>query len=371
MTVNHHPTYLHLLAALPHDIWNLAPLAGRAGEHRLQPVAGQPTRQPPATRTGMADVGPDFFDVALVHRVTDLGTLGDFANRRLMLLLHPPSRQQQLESTCRDRTGFLAHFIECLEMAEAEVVFSSQGVADSWPGLAGTVIVPGIPLAGYGGYHGRQPAVLWVTDQVPGMAARPGPRHSEVLHGIPKQVVHRHLTAAGAWVLAGREAADRRALLNAYRAHRCLCVMRQPGVAEDHEPELLAAMATGMPVVTTPDITSFVIHGSNGLVGHSASELRRHLVRLLHQPELARQLGCQARRTVARLFPHDRFVSAWEELLAVRPGPGSLYPPRTGQPGIRVPARLNLIRGEGTGVKTTTTAGVPPQLTVIEGGLPA
>lgn len=81
---------------------------------------------------------------------------------------------------------------------------------------------------------------------------------------------------------------------------------------------LLEAMACECPIVTTgttiiPDV---IQHGYNGLIYTSIEEAISH-IRLLHNdPELARKLGQNARKTILEKFNMNQFVNKWNRVFA-------------------------------------------------------
>jgi glycosyltransferase involved in cell wall biosynthesis len=79
--------------------------------------------------------------------------------------------------------------------------------------------------------------------------------------------------------------------------------------------KILEAMAAGLPVVTTPVGSSTVPQGP-ALVGSTAAEVAAHVLRLLADPALARRLGDEGRRHVAREHTWDAAVSRLEAVYA-------------------------------------------------------
>lgn len=79
---------------------------------------------------------------------------------------------------------------------------------------------------------------------------------------------------------------------------------------------LMEAMACGCAIVSTNNcmIPEIIQHGYNGLLSNDPKELRTLLERLLANPEEARRLGENARKTIVEKFNLDRFVNSWNNL---------------------------------------------------------
>jgi glycosyltransferase involved in cell wall biosynthesis len=77
------------------------------------------------------------------------------------------------------------------------------------------------------------------------------------------------------------------------------------------------AMMLGMPVVAlaTTEMSTVVDNGVSGRIDTSVERLVEHMKELLADPELARRLGEEARRTARRRFSIERFVSDWDQVL--------------------------------------------------------
>lgn len=79
---------------------------------------------------------------------------------------------------------------------------------------------------------------------------------------------------------------------------------------------LLEAMSCGLPCVSRPTgmIGEIIVHGENGLLAENPTDMRKLVEEVLHNDDLARRLGQNARRTIAERFSMGRFVSQWEEV---------------------------------------------------------
>lgn len=94
---------------------------------------------------------------------------------------------------------------------------------------------------------------------------------------------------------------------------------------------VLDAMMTGMPIVALGsklaqelpvapqdnypyyEMGSILEHGRSGFVSDDINELRNNVHQLLEDPELAKRIGEQGRRTAMRLFDKDKAKAAWKD----------------------------------------------------------
>jgi glycosyltransferase involved in cell wall biosynthesis len=90
--------------------------------------------------------------------------------------------------------------------------------------------------------------------------------------------------------------------------------------------KVLEAMAASAPVVATPLATSALSlkNGCEVLTGHCPEEMALHILRLIENPELRAQLGCNGRRYVASHHNWDHAVSQLEAVYRKRRMPQTL-----------------------------------------------
>jgi len=368
VTINSHQPYLHLLAGLPHRFTVIdRGLPGRfcRWDSRVRPLP--PRYRLTSYQAALTGAAGEPFDVALAHNLSDLLVLQDFSHHRILLLHTGLERQLAHEDGQLSPKAFVDRVGAFLRIVSATVVYVSEVQARSWGGIPGLVIRHGICPGDYGGYTGRHPAVLRVT----GLAKQlrillRDSVQREVLHGIPSSLVDYDPGVPGA-----RRIMSWQQLQAVYRDHRCLLSLRDPERDDGYNLVLLEAMATGMPVVSTAHPASPVRDGHNGLVGETTSELRRHLVRLLHQRELAHQLGENARRTIMDSFPYDTFLAAWHRLLANSDcqEDSALAAARRGAKTVSAASvRAARVAEDIGGRPSRVRHPFPPRLTVIPGG---
>ncbi len=113
-----------------------------------------------------------------------------------------------------------------------------------------------------------------------------------------------------------------------FRSHRVYLNTTVDLFEDGYNLAMLEAMATGMPVATTPNRTSPIVDGDNGFVSGDLSCLRDRIVMLLGNIDAARTMGARARQTVAERFPIDLFVQSWNRVLERASGNRRLARPR-------------------------------------------
>lgn len=97
------------------------------------------------------------------------------------------------------------------------------------------------------------------------------------------------------------------------KEYQSASVYINPSVLSPVPTSMLEAMACGCAVVSTNtcEIPNIIKHGVNGLISNDEDELRRMTEGLLSNPDLARELGDNARQTILREFSESRFISEW------------------------------------------------------------
>lgn len=78
------------------------------------------------------------------------------------------------------------------------------------------------------------------------------------------------------------------------------------------------AMMCGLVTVSADnhDVDRFIRNGANGFYAREAGELREHLLYLCRNPDVARRMGMEGRRTALKAFHMDRYLEEWRETIA-------------------------------------------------------
>jgi glycosyltransferase involved in cell wall biosynthesis len=126
--------------------------------------------------------------------------------------------------------------------------------------------------------------------------------HEEALAGLPMHLVGHNPDMPGVQAAACWDN-----LKSTFATHRFLVHTADARYEDGYNMAVLEAMAAGMPVLVNRHPTSIVEHGVTGFVASTPAEMRAHAERLLGDVELARTLGENARRYIARHFGPDRF----------------------------------------------------------------
>lgn len=312
LTFNFHEPYLCLMAEMgwPLDIglYESGPLA-RTWHEEYRPVPPKLRFVPEAAWRAEAAAGG--YDVIIAQNETNAIDLLESPSPRL-LLCH--NRRNFLETTISAPEGDPREVYDRLlrRLSEAfEFIFISESKRASY-GLPGRVILPGLRARDWGGYRGETRRVLRVGNVM---------RERELMFdtalqeaacaGLPSRVA-----GFNPGLPEARPTESFADLLSLYRTHRCLLHVTREEYEDGYNLAMLEAMACGMPVVTLANATSPITDGADGLVAGDAPGLRAHLSSLLDDLDRARAIGAAGRETVARAFPIERFVDAWQSAIA-------------------------------------------------------
>jgi len=79
---------------------------------------------------------------------------------------------------------------------------------------------------------------------------------------------------------------------------------------------VLEAMAIGLPIVTTAkqELPKIIRNGYNGYISNDPEELIKACQKLVAEPELAKELGANARKTIEEKFSLQNFVENWNNV---------------------------------------------------------
>jgi glycosyltransferase involved in cell wall biosynthesis len=97
------------------------------------------------------------------------------------------------------------------------------------------------------------------------------------------------------------------------RQYQSASIYINPSILSPIPTSMLEAMSCGCAVVTTETcaIPNFIQDGVNGYMSNDESELRNKLEYLLANPEKAREMGLNARRTILEKFSENKFIEQW------------------------------------------------------------
>ncbi len=189
-------------------------------------------------------------------------------------------------------------------LEDISLVFDSEQKKRSW-GLEGQLLRPGIDPDEFASPTGETPAVLHFRTEM---------SDSLGCGQIEEAVLDSGLSAV--LVDLGSERLDWESVKESLRCHRVLFSPLPEVHSDGYQPFVLAAMAAGMPVVTTANICSPITDGLNGFAASDYQYLREKLQLLLSDRELAAALGRNARQTVEERFHIRDHIADWNAVFA-------------------------------------------------------
>ncbi len=310
LTFNWHDPYLSMFAKIGHQIevgdW-MVRADGTCGwdlQKRPLPDNLRLIRHP---REAADMLQKGACDLVVCHTIRDLVFVAPFDVPTVFLshnALHNDALndEQQMEKIREEVGRFLS---------DRNGVFAaiSPMKLESW-GLDGFVVRPGIDLRDYSGYTGDEAVALSVGNLFVERDYMLGYRYlKQVLEGLPHRLVGENPKLPEA-----RKAESWEDLKAVYRCCRVYVNTTVEAFEDGYNLGMLEAMATGMPVVSLANKTSPIRNGENGYTSEDTTVLRERAQALLKDGELARELGAEARRTVADDFSVEAFVARWNEI---------------------------------------------------------
>lgn len=196
-------------------------------------------------------------------------------------------------------------------------VFGSEFLANSWGFESSdddTFVVPlGIDTNVFDGWVGGDGKILTIVDNYTQRNSITGfGSWSEITNGLPTN-------PWGNTEGFSKPIASRNHLISLYQ--NCSVFLNTSSWIACPR-ELLEAMSTGCPVVSTATTTipDIIQDGINGYISHDPKQLHEKIVYLLEHPNEAKKLGQNARRTIIDLFDLKNFVDKWQEILEIAVG---------------------------------------------------
>jgi glycosyltransferase involved in cell wall biosynthesis len=318
LTFNWHEAYLCLLAKTGHDFVVVDKIKGgyRGWLHGTRPVPKNLTLLPVGSEQEAASrARQGEFDLIVCHNVSDLIAMTGIPTPKIMVfhnrILTEMTLSREAGQAVPPNDVYIAQLRSIMDERTRVVFISRLKQADlaGENGIAGKVILPGIDLDEYGGYHGDTPCILRVGNFFAGrnimmgqsIAAAATNDLAVTVLGINPEIPGSRLSTS--W----------EDLKQHFRSHRVYLNTTAHPYEDGYNLSMLEAMATGMPVVSLQNPTCPIENDRNGFVAGNPDALRESLLRLLNDPDLARRLGAKARETVEALFPLGRFVDEWNK----------------------------------------------------------
>ena len=313
LTVNRHTGYLYKLSNIGHR-WNVL----AEWEQYNQPLPAN------FELTDWATARHDFgkFDVVIGHSIwRDVARFLPYCVRYRKPYIQIIHGRRARSGFSRSRLRRLAKnsyssviLRALVNLGWVRIVFISPYARCDW-GFRGVTINQGIPVDEMGPYDGTEVSLLTVGNTL----HREHFAFDELMQ-IRAQVPVR-IVGVNPQIPGCGPAKNWEELRSFYRRNRAyLNLTREPEAG--HNLALLEAMASGMPVISLKHPSSPVRNGENGFLVENVSEAVERANQLLADQDLARELGSNARETVAREFSLSVFRERWNELLARSVGRG-------------------------------------------------
>tara|TARA_Y100000356_G_scaffold134854_1_gene145370 strand:- start:5128 stop:6141 length:1014 start_codon:yes stop_codon:yes gene_type:complete len=82
---------------------------------------------------------------------------------------------------------------------------------------------------------------------------------------------------------------------------------------------LMEAMSCGCAVVSTDTcmIPEVIEHGVNGFITNDENQMKQHLVDLLNNEDMCKEIGENARKTIVKNYSMDTFISNWDKAFRI------------------------------------------------------
>lgn len=310
LTFNWHEPYLCLLSRLGHDFVvvepEITPGKVRQWNEKMRPVPDNVSLV--SLQEAIKELNHESFDLVIAQNIKDLMAVRDYHLPKILVFHNRLTTEIGLVNNSIKKENYLNNIQPLLHSISR--VFISESKRDDW-GLKGKVILPGLDVSEYGGYLGKNPAILRVGNLLKERDLMMGYSVAEMIKGrLPSITLGMNPTLPESALSKGFED-----LKNHYRECRLFLNTTVDGYEDGYNLAMLEAMATGMPVVSTFNQTSPLVDGINGFVSHDIPYLKLCVSRLLDDPVLAREIGEAGRRTVLEQFNLQTFLKNWSELI--------------------------------------------------------
>jgi len=310
LSFNWHEPYLCLLAKTGHDFLvvepEIAPGHYRRWDENMRPIPANVRLLTKKSAYEMLELGG--LDLIIAHNIKDLIAIRDYSLPKIVVFHNCLTTEIKLGNDQVNRREYLEQIRFLLK--DVQKVFISEKKRQDW-GLNGELIVPGLDVSEYGGYKGNRETVLQVGNLL---------KERDLMMGYStsQQIVGSHpLTTLGInpHIPGSRLSEGFQDLLENFRCCRVFINTTVEEYEDGYNLSMLEAMATGMPVVSSWNKSSPIEDGKNGFISKELNYLNQRIDFLLKNPEEARKLGEQARKTVQDKFPLNKFLQSWQKVI--------------------------------------------------------
>ena len=306
LTFNWHEPYLCLLSRMKHEFLvvepETAPEHFRKWDQNMRPVPDN--FQLISMEQVRKKLEQGEIDCIIAHNIKDLIEVKDYSLPKVIVFHNCLTTEIGLGKGKVNREEYLDKVTPLLEGVTK--VFISEMKKNDW-GMEGSIILPGLDISEYGGYTGKNKAVLRVGNLLKERDLMMGYAFGEKVIGThPLITLGMNPDIPDSRISDGFED-----LLNQFRNNRVYINTTVDGFEDGYNMAMLEAMATGMPVVASYNKTTPILDGENGFCSNDFKYLNRCIDILMNDPVLAERLGENAKQTVAEKFPINKFIHSW------------------------------------------------------------
>jgi tetratricopeptide (TPR) repeat protein len=306
LTFNWHEPYLCLLSRMNHEFLIVEPEIAeghyRKWDQNMRPVPDNVRLI--SVEQARENLEQGEIDCIIAHNVKDLIEVRDYSLPKIMVFHNCLTTEINLGNNKINREEYLQKISPLFEGVTK--IFISEMKRADWE-MQGEVILPGLDVSEYGGYTGNEKKVLRVGNLLKERDLMMGYSFGEkVLKNHPLLTLGMNPGIPESRISNGFDD-----LLNQFQNNRVYINTTVDGFEDGYNLAMLEAMATGMPVVTSQNRTSPICDGVNGFSSDDPDYLNRCIENLMQDPVLAKEMGEEARKTVAEKFSINKFIQSW------------------------------------------------------------
>jgi spore maturation protein CgeB/tetratricopeptide (TPR) repeat protein len=306
LTFNWHEPYLCLLSRMNHEFLVVEPEIAeghyRKWDQNMRPVPDNVCLI--SMKQAQENLEQGEIDCIIAHNVKDLIEVKDYSLPKIMVFHNCLTTEINLGKNKINREEYLQKITPLFE-GVTKIFISEMKKAD-WE-LQGEIILPGLDISEYGGYTGNEKKVLRVGNLLKERDLMMGYSFGEkVLKNHPLLTLGMNPSIPESRISNGFDD-----LLDQFQNNRVYINTTVDGFEDGYNLAMLEAMATGMPVVTSKNKTSPICDGINGFSSNDPDYLNRCIAKLLEDPVLAKEMGEEAKKTVAEKFSINKFIQSW------------------------------------------------------------
>lgn len=310
LSFNWHEPYLCLLSKIGHEFLvvepEVAPGKVRAWDENMRPVPKNVRLL--SLQQARRQLDMNAIDLVIAHNVRDLIELQAYVLPKILVFHNRLTTEIGLGDGKVGRYEYLSKIQSFLK--QVQKVFISQSKKEDWV-LEGKVIPPGIDVDEFEAYTGENSCILRVGNLLKERDLMLGFTDSErIVNGFSTVTLGMNPTIPEARLSSGFQD-----LKDHFRSCRLYLNTTVEGFEDGYNLAMLEAMAAGMPVISTFNRTSPIKNGINGVISDDVEYLRSCVAELLADPDRARYMGVEARKTVQKQFSSEAFLISWRETI--------------------------------------------------------